>query len=556
MSLGNIRIQYARLKGNIRTATYVMTDVKIMSRDASQPTQFVLLADQVKTKQVTISKKETAYADFSGHIRYTITRKTKEGVRTIQGTAGHAIYNEAEKQISLTDGVHTNLTEEARLEGPATLQSSSATIMTDQSDRYLLAGDPGVNDIRFTPRRTAKVKDKAEPQPIAGAPVHLHGFRNGEITPGHSLEAIGPETQIDLIDPVENSSGSLNAERISADFGTEVDHAAAKGNVHFHYERQNKKDGKQILSGRGDTANYDAAQHRLTVAGNVDATLTAPQSLLEPAHLVAGKVTTHTEPPRKDDPKQIERSLYEISGAPERTSLVFRPRPKEKSEKEAVRANDAPTDVAQPKTDPLQKFVIGTVRVTGFDSGTFEPGHDAVLIGDQTTLRTEDKQAHTSSLLRTSRLTAKFAADQTLEQLDALGNVRFELKQPAPTKATATAQPQQANAATQVSGKPVEAGPKIQTFNATAAKATLVITTDGQILKVPGPWRTSETTDDPNERTVTSGEKGDTLTYNLTTGDVDMDSPNRTAYLDTVAAKPQTAQAKKPSAPPRKKQNR
>jgi lipopolysaccharide export system protein LptA len=586
--IGDVTIRSTHIKANFQHASVVFTgpDVVIESRDKKNPTQFRILADEVTGKQTPGSNKETGIVDMTGHIRYTIKQKTPDGMRTIQGTAGHAAYQQATKRILLTAGVLATLTDEAKLEAPATLKSTTVTILNDNSQRYELAGDPAVNDVQFTPRRNAPGQGKEPGPPIAGTPIHLHNFLNGEIVEGHHITLNGPESTVEYNDPVEHSVGSLVGNRITADFDTGLSRAAANGSVRFYYERPGtdrtkmdrakmqpskteragkqersaKPEDRQSVRGHSDAATYSAAQHRLVVTGNVEADIVDPASLLEPAHVIAGQIVEHTEEPGKiagqpgpgknlpdnkgqNKGQQEPRMIYEISGTPERTSLVFRPRPQE--QKQTAPPASAPATPAAPtvgmpsKTDALQGFALGTVYISGFDSGTYEPGRSALLIGDRTLCHTEDKQARTSSTLRATRMTAKFAEDQTLQQWVAVGNVRFNMQQPDVPKQTEPA-------GKPGSGKPA-AAPFLSTFSATTTQATVTHTADGQMLTMPGPWRTSRTTDDPNKLALSSGEKGDTLTYNLTTGDADIDSGNKppTTVVWTENLTKQTAAVKK-----------
>src|SRR5579871_2194283 len=205
-SIGDVTITSVGIRSNLRRGTLVFTgpDVVMASRDSTQPTQFRLLADEVNAKRA-IGNKENGTIDLSGHIRYTITQQTKQGMRrTIQGTAGHAAYEQATKRVLLTEGVQATMTEEAgkageeKLEGPATLRSSTATIFTDRSQRYELDGDPAVNDIKFTPSRKGNAKDNKPAQPMAGTPVHIHSFKSGVIDQGHNIVVNGPEAIVDF----------------------------------------------------------------------------------------------------------------------------------------------------------------------------------------------------------------------------------------------------------------------------------------------------------------------------------------------------------------------
>jgi lipopolysaccharide export system protein LptA len=545
-SIGDVKITYAHIRANFRrSSTVLLLDAVIESRDARQPTQIRVLADQVNASQS--AKNNDGIVDMTGHIRYTITQKTQEGARIIQGTAGHAVYEQATSRILLTAGVQATLTEAAKLQGPATLKSATATLYTDRSQRYEMAGDPAVNDIQFTPLRKSKAGGKEPGQPIAGAPVHLHNFRTGEIEQNRHIVVNGPESAVDISDPVENSVGNLVANRIAAEFSAGLDRAEASGDVHFRYERPGKKEGRQTLRGRSDTVAYTADQHRLVAAGDVEADLTDPAMLLEPAHLKAGKIVEYTQQPDKDAKGQEPHVIYELSGSAERNSLVFRPRPQEPKPNGARQPAPGVAPASTPlKTDAVQSFPLGIVHVTGFDSGTFEPGRSALLVGDKTVVHTEDKETRTTSTLHASRFAAKFAANQTLEQLTAQGNVRFALQEPARDQKAAD-------------GKP--APPRLATFTAVATRAILNATSQGQILTVPGPFRTSDDSGDPDEPYGFTGETNDTVTYNLTTGETNADSGNTpgTMVLIHPVRNKQTADAKKsnaPAAPPAKKRNR
>ena len=148
------------------------------------------------------------------------------------------------------------------------------------------------------------------------------------------------------------------------------------------------------------------------------------------------------------------------------------------------------------------------MRINGFDTAVLEPGTDIVLVGDLTTYRSDDEETHSSSVLRSSRLTGTFGKDQkTLDQLAAQGNVRFEHRQP------------------YASGK----GTELTTV--TATKADLINTKGAEVIQVPGPLLIERSVQDKQKPDSIQGSAGDTVTFNVTTGGWKWDSPNGTALV-------------------------
>ncbi len=260
-------------------------------------------------------------------------------------------------------------------------------------------------------------------------------------------------------------------------------------------------------------ATYDADAYRAELTGNVTARIVDPETLEGPAHLAASRVVQQRlNPPASNANASSAPAAYRyrISGSPDHTRVQFTPKPaKQTAARTTIPASAsaaAPSDQAagaQPKPTP---FAIGAVEVTGFADGSFEPGKSGEFTGDTVAIQTADPAAHTSSQLSGSRITAAFADDRTLASMQATGNVRFGIQQP-------------------YTGQTGTKG--VQKIEGNAAQATFTNGSQNQVIALSKPHTVRLSSPDDPEPAVLTGGTDDNLTYNLTTGDLVDESPDK-----------------------------
>ncbi len=289
-------------------------------------------------------------ADLTGNVRYTITEKTPDGTRIVQGTAQRAYYTEANKGLQLLGGVNATLTDPLHFDGPATLRV--ATLNMPEEGHIELTGDPSTTDARFTPHiptpaeaakpkkpaenaTAANLKTKRKAIPAVGT-VHVTGFRTGHVNQNQDAAFEGPLVTVETNNAQTKAQNTFKAPRITAGLEKLKRSINAQGGIQFDSRAVDAQHNPQRLEGTAATASWNEENATLEVDGNIIATLTNPVALLEPATLTAGHLTaTLSDTPR-----------YVVTGTPERTRFAFAPRPaakkgkgKREKGKEAVAAN-------------------------------------------------------------------------------------------------------------------------------------------------------------------------------------------------------------------------
>ncbi|HZT43104.1 MAG TPA: hypothetical protein VFA07_13125 [Chthonomonadaceae bacterium] len=453
--------------------------------------------------------------NMSGHIRYTISRTPPGGAaQTIQGTASHGIYYSKAKRFEMTGGVDATITDSSILSGPGTVRAERVIMdMASTPFTYTLSGGDGTDTVRLPLREQAAGSAGTF---RGGGTVDLHGFATGTLQMGRSAEFSGPDTTIDYANPAERTTAHLQAHRVGAAFGgapAVLQSLEANGDVRFNAERGSPTGGApQTIHGHSGYALYPLQDQQLTLSGGVDALLTSPQDLQGPARIAGERVSARLATPAR----------YEIAGSPSSTLLEFTPR-----RRPAPASSSAGTTAAQ-------TFAIGTVTITGFDRGAFEPGRTADITGPRTSFATADKQAGTSAHLQASHVVATFAPDQTIGNAVASGNVHYQVERPAAT------------------------GGGHQRVDGTAQRLTLTNTQDTRQIVVQGPLHAEIV--DPVHLAAPghiTGQAGDRLTLDLASkvSQFDIDSPNQTATIDFVPRQT-SAPASQPVAPARLQEHR
>ena len=494
--IGDVQIQdfdSVRGKTDLSGVRLLGSKTIIIVPDKKSGSTLRLHADDIQTQK----EKNDIFGvvALKANIRYTVLQKTDREERVLEGTAGSGVYRRATQQLELTGGVRATLSDKSRLETPALLRAQKVTVdMSVSPYRYLVEGDAANNEIRFTPR-------KQEAASSAPGEIRLYGYRTGTFRTGEKMTFSGGDVTAEIAQAEPKTSQSLRSAEIEVSFtgdGRVIQRVVAAGNARYRSERAAPKDGAATrIEGSSDRAEYDASEGRIRLTGSVQATLTAPDSLLEPATLRADLVVTQTIAPYR----------YEISGSPKRTLIVFTPRPR------APAAAPKPATDTKAETAPARVFSFGTIRISGFDSGTYEPGKEAAFVGGSTLFRSADAAVGTLANLQAGRVVAAFSADRVLERAEATENVRFRIEQPAPS------------------------GKTRQSVFGTAHSAVFTNDTKSRGVEMRGPMRADiEDSEHLAEIGHITGETGDILRLNLAAEvyEFDIESPQQTAKLDFV----------------------
>jgi lipopolysaccharide export system protein LptA len=510
--IGSIHISgYTRITGTIggaSSARFLGPRTLIETTEKSSDTAVRLHADDIRASQ----DKNGVQIDLSGSVRCTLIQAEKGGDRVLEGTAGRGVYNQQTRRIELTGGVRTTLTDPTRLNGPGTLRADHLVIdIGAKPYLYTLEGDPGNNDIQFTPLGSKVEKNGAENRTPYGT-THIFGYQSGSIQigkgqAGQSARFSGPGTTIAIANATDIRRGTFQAERITASFAEDgsVRQAEAAGSVRYHVERPLPNSSEtQVITGTAGRATYNADEALIRLTGGVQAEIAAPDVLQSPAQVRAGRVLVKTAQPFR----------YEVSGGAATNLFRFTPR--------------RPEETPEPGKPALRKFDVGTVTVRQFERGVFEAGKEVVFAGSQMTFQTADEQAKTSLLLAAPRVAATFSEKNVLESAQATGSVRFQVRQPS------------------ASGK------TMQSVQGTARAAQFTNTAQTKLITVQGPWRAVVNAPEYlKEPAKTTGEEGDTLAVDVASNGYpfDLRSENGTATLELWPLEVPGEEGKSPTPP-------
>jgi lipopolysaccharide export system protein LptA len=482
-----------------------------------------------------ISKPQAFTAEMRGNVRYTLTQQTREGERIIKGTAGKAVFHRTNQKIDLTGGVSVDLTD-PRLIGPGILKAGKIVIDISKSPyHYTVEGDDSVNDLKFTPRRVAKKEDKPGSDSSFG-PVHIHHYDTGEFQVGKLARFEGAGTTADLEALPKKTQAQLKAPHMEAifdDSGAQLLRTEATGGVHYDIARMVAKhegegETRQQIVGTGGKAIYDVEKGRVDLLEEVEATLIDPETLLGPAKLSAAGVVVYSGPIH-----------YEFTGSNGHSRIQLTPRPP-KAKPAAVKAEVQKAEAAKPearKPDAAQAdkpavipFMMGTITLTGFQTGRYDPGKQIVFHGPSLLMETKDAATKSESSLHAHHFVADFAADGAIAKAEATQEVRYFLQHPAP------------------------GGMTLQSLKGTATLAAFIREEKSGSIKLKGPLET-EYSDPANLEGPAhiTGQKGDTLTLNLTNREFDFDSPDGTFILTAIPKETAPKTEQKPDDKPKKK---
>lgn len=486
---------------NFTKFTYTVRDpskggVKVESTDNKRGTHMVVIADEVVGTQ---QQKGHEVVRFTGHVHYTITEKSLKKVgggtrpveRIVTGTAQRAVYTAFNKKLHLSNEVDAKLVDPDQFDGPATLHVDDLTMentMANES-RYLLKGDTNTTDIRFTPHvepapPLPAAVSKSVPKPNAkkkGASpssgigtVHVSHFASSTLNVGQNMSFDGSLVTIETVNNAEKTQNILKAPHITANLIKEHQSIQALGGIHFDSRSTLVKDAKnitQILAGTAEQATWKQDKS-LEVDGSIEATLTNPDRLMEPATLSAA----HLKATPGDSPK------YVVTGVQEKTRLALWPRarvthtedtkseegskdlqttrttvdlqtvptgkintqnnrteqkPGRRSDQEAINkdvskdadedALDSSKQTASARSTP---FAFGKIVVTKFQTATYEPDKSLIVEGTKVDFISTDTISNSLAELQTPRFEADFdATNSTINVVRATKNVSYRFQQ-------------------------------------------------------------------------------------------------------------------------------
>lgn len=498
LNIGQVRItNYRSVKGSLKSLNshFIGPGVTIDAPEKGGG-HIHLVADDVVIPQ---TKAGGFAAELSGNVRYQLIRSGQ----SVDGRAGRASYRRDAGRVELSDGVEATFTDPAQFTGPATLRSGSVLINTGTNPfRYELNG--ANNEIQFTPRG----KNGAN-----SGPVRLSGFRNGTFAPGTSAILRGPQSTLTLTDPTTKAASRIEGNELAASFAKELQRAEATGNVRYHVEQTAKSGTLETVTGTGERVSYVPADNQLIITGDVSADIITPNSLQGPGHLHTDRAVITTRP----------STQVELTGDASSNKIVFTPKP----------ATDSNTDTtgAKPK-----RFGFGTVQLTHFTSGVFEPGSAIHVKGAETLFQTKDAATRSASTVQAREVTTRFNADRSITAATITGPVTFRFEEPS----TATT---------------------LQGIHGTAQSAEYKNGADGQEMHLHGPLDVRVT--DPEhlaQPAVASGKQGDEFVLYLGTGEFAFNTDRQTGSLsfdlrdqsETNPSKTKPSKGGKPNVKPKK----
>ncbi len=517
---GDVTIsEWKGFKGNILNLAnghFIGPNIIVETTDKTRRIRMRILANDIAGSY----KKDKASVEISGNLRYTITETTKTGDRVLNGTASRAVYDQEPQRLRLLGGVRATLADPTQFDKPATVHAGNATIYTGgKSMRYTLAGAPNANDVVVSQRgKPRTVKGVVEPPHTTT--LHVYNYDSAEFTVGQSASFNGAGTTADAADLEAKTTGSLRAPHIEASFAGssagssqegKLQKASASGGVHYTAQSPGVRGSTQKLAGTSLTASYDLAQNRVVLDGGVEADITDTDALKSPAHISVGKLSVLM----KKSPQ------YSISGSAQRTKIVFTPKPGKKKPITDLQGVNTPTVNPNPgaganaagdqdKKVIAPPFGLGTITISGFSSGIYEPGKTATLEGSATTFASSDKTTRSTTELKAEKIVGAFSEQGELETTTATKNVHYALSQPSPS------------------------GKVLQAITGTGISVVFSNSEKSQQVIVTGPYRADVTDPETLEGPlhINASDASDSFTFNLTTKDFHPQSPNGTTVID------------------------
>ncbi|MBC7526298.1 MAG: hypothetical protein H7308_02000 [Chthonomonadaceae bacterium] len=405
---------YTRIEGNLNFSNTTVSGTRtlLVIPDKASGSELRLHADTIGVKSTEDSPFEAT--EMSGHVRYTLTQKTKEGTRILEGTAGHATFRRTTRLIELSQGVDSTLTDAERLAQPGTFRAGKITADLSKSPvLYTLSGNASETDIRFKPKESSgKAELKTEI-----AETHISRFREGSFQVGQTALFRGAETVADFLNPAGKSSGQIKAALVEAKFTetkSRLKSATATGNVRYRLSRLGE-DGKaeESLDGTAGEVVYDYLNQmpRYVLKDNVEVTVISPKQIRGPAMFSADRVEIDQLAEVKDKPQSYR---YTLTSRPGNALVSFTPL--------------APKPPLPGKS--ALAFRLGTLTIKQFEKGTLETGKSFSLSGKRVLFDSTDKESGSEAKFSSESVVGTYLEAGVIGSATASGNVEFSINQP------------------------------------------------------------------------------------------------------------------------------
>lgn len=495
-SFGDIRIShFAAVKTNLRHLNnFEITGdhIVVETVNPSRPLRFYLVVRGVIGQSVG-PKGQYVDADFKGPVQFRVVRQEGSERRVLEGTAGHAHYNEPSRQLVLSQGISAALTDPVRLEGPATLHVEKAIVATDKSGHIALQGPADSDSLAFVPKIEPP---KGQTLRHKLGAVQVRGFTSAYVDLPTTLQVEGSPVSMAFSDTVTHAQGTLSARLMKAQFQqNRLANLEGTEGVQFHITQPDSQNQTILLEGQADAGLYNT-QRSLLVLQNVQGSLQIPQKLQGPALLHLARLEAHFG----------KTPSYRFLGGPSRDTLTFAPKP---------------SVLSATPNQPARPISLGVITVEGFQEGTYVPGKRFLLRGKDLAILTADSESGLRSRIQSELMEGALSSTNEVLRLSTQGPVHCYFERP---YHPAESSPQQAG--------PVQNTK--ETIEATAASLFYINDAQGAQVTMQGPAQITALSPALAGPARYIGAMGDTMTWNLRTDDLVMDSPQGTARLEAV----------------------
>jgi hypothetical protein len=255
--------------------------------------------------------------------------------------------------------------------------------------------------------------------------------------------------------------------------------------------------------------------------GNVVATITDPDTLLEPATVDAKSLRVRLLPA---DPavKGSKRPYHlEIVGIPGHAKLKFKPKPPPPP---AVKPGAPVVAATARPAAAAPQVALGTLEIDGFRSGVWDTGRSLEFTGPDVTFVSSDPDTHSFNRLISSRLAVEFAKETVPSRAEASGGVRYHIEQPSELK-------------------------DAQKVDGTASRVVYTTNPKTQRIQLEGPYTIKLTGADGEPSTYT-GTPDDRVSFDFLSGTLDMQNPDRGGSATVAVRTLAKAKSEKPDKAP------
>lgn len=501
----------------------------IKMKDPRNGSDIEMHADTIELKNLNSPTKGNV--ELISNVRFKVNQVLKDGTRTLEGTCKKGIYNRETNQLTLKEDVDLKLTDPA-LVGQGILKSNVATInMAVSPYLFTIEGDPKATELRFQPKARPNAKGELPDEDKQIGVLRLINFRTARYSTGLATTVQGNPVVITTSNVSGKTNGNLKASRINVVYeperitkqtekkSIEVRQIDMEGNVQFFATRPTARkfkddDGKEQIArgtekidGSADKGVYENEGGKVTLSGDVKATLTDTLALQEPAKIVAAKLIVPTS----------NTGQYHIYGAENMARIEFSPKePPAKPKKPAPQNEDA----QKKQEETPYVFVIGKAVISNFAYCHLVPSEKlemTALKNRRLRVLTSDTKSGSASSLECTGITFQFDTKGGVQKSSTQGEVDFKLQQIAKM-------PKEGEIPAQV---------MIQSLEGRANRVLYVNAEAQEAITLEGPFNTKIIEPVSLEGpAVAVGQKGDTFAFNLLERKFIISSPTETATLD------------------------